>query len=60
MRYRRIIKEREEQILAKTGRQRIPKEERDADDATYVSYKLAKAKLKLIGALLSKPGPLLS
>ena len=58
-RYRRTIKEREEQLLAQTGRRRIPKGERDAGDATYVLYKLAKAKLKLIDALLSKPGPLL-
>merc|ERR1712150_85587 len=57
--YRRAIKEKEERLLAQTGRRRLPKSERDSGDATYGSYKLAKAKLKLIEALLSKPGPLL-
>ena len=57
--YRRAIKEKEERLLAQTGRRRLPKAERDSGDATYGSYKLAKAKLKLIEALLSKPGPLL-
>ena len=57
--YRRAIKEKEERQLAQTGRRRLPKAERDSGDATYGSYKLAKAKLKLIEALLSKPGPLL-
>ena len=56
--YRRAIKEKEEQLLAQTGRRRMPKGERDSEDATYGLYKLAKAKLKLIEALLSKPGPL--
>jgi hypothetical protein len=57
--YRRTIKEKEERLLAQTGRRRMPKGERDSGDATYGLYKLAKAKLKLIDALLSKPGPLL-
>jgi hypothetical protein len=57
--YRRAIKEKEERLLAPTGRRRLPKAERDSGDAIYGSYKVAKAKLKLIEALLSKPGPLL-
>ena len=57
--YRRAIKEKEERLLAQTGRRRLPKGERDPGDATYGLYKNAKSKQKLIEALLSKPGPML-
>ena len=53
--YRRAIKEKEERILAQRGIKRLPKVERDSGEAIYGSYKLAKAKIKLIEALLAKP-----
>ena len=58
--YRRAIKEKEERILAQRGIKRLPKVERDSGEAIYGSYKLAKAKIKLIEALLQKPpgGPI--
>ena len=58
--YRRAIKEKEERILAQRGIKRLPKVERDSGEAIYSSYKLAKAKIKLIEALLQKSagGPL--
>lgn len=54
-RYRRAIKEKEEKVLKETGRKRIPKGEK-VDESMHALYKLSKAKLKLIEALLSKPG----
>ena len=53
-RWRRAIKEKEESILAQRGIKRLPKGERDSGEAMYGSYKLAKAKIKLIDALLKK------
>lgn len=54
--YRRAIKEKEERILAQRGIKRLPKAERDSGEAIYGGYKLAKAKIKLIDALLAKGG----
>ena len=53
--YRRAIKEKEDRMLAETGMRKLPKGQR-TDDSTYSTYKHCKNKLKLIEALLSKPG----
>jgi len=51
--YRRAIKEKEDRMLAETGRRKLPKGQR-IEDSTYNMYKHTKNKLKLIEALLSK------
>ena len=53
--YRRAVKEKEERVFQETGRRKMSKDQR-GDDSTYTLYKLSKSKLKLIEALLSKPG----
>lgn len=53
--YRRAVKEKEDRMLAETGMRKLPKGQR-IDDSTYNMYKHCKNKLKLIEALLSKPG----
>lgn len=53
--YRRAVKEKEDRLLQETGMKRLPKGQR-TDDSTYGMYKHCKNKLKLIEALLSKPG----
>ncbi len=52
-RWRRTIREREDNIQRETGRRPL-KEDRDKSEEVYQNYKNAKAKLKLIDALLSK------
>ena len=53
-RYRRAIKDSEEQFKQETGR-RFLREDRDrSSEGVYQLYKNAKSKLKLIDALLSK------
>merc|ERR1719422_2948017 len=53
--YRRAVKEKEDRLLQETGMKRLPKGQR-TDDSTYGMYKHCKNKLKLIEALLTKPG----
>uniref|UniRef100_A0A146M1R0 Protein FAM13A n=1 Tax=Lygus hesperus TaxID=30085 RepID=A0A146M1R0_LYGHE len=52
-RLRRCLKDSEHEFQSKTGR-KLQKEDRDPDDTTYVEYKQAKAKLRLIDALIQK------
>ncbi|XP_059097108.1 protein FAM13A-like [Tigriopus californicus] len=50
---RRLIKEKEEEFQKKTGR-RLLREDRDKSETAYKQYKVTKAKVKLIEALLAK------
>lgn len=51
--FRRKVKEKEEEFKRETGR-RLLKEDRDDSENVYRQYKNAKAKVKLIDALLNK------
>lgn len=52
-RLRKCLKDHELEFQAMTGR-KLQKEDRNPADSTYAEYKQAKAKLKLIDALLMK------
>ena len=52
-RLRRVLREYEEEFEAQNGR-KVLKEDRGFMDGTYAEYKHAKAKLRLLEALLSK------